>query len=412
MKRVSCIFLAAVIVMTAGCGGIQSTNLMDEVEKKEVSILAETSDYNEAATDFAVRLFQSSLEIDKNTLISPLSVMSALAMTANGADGETLAQMENVLGFSTEDLNRYLHTYIEQLPEEESYKLSLANSIWVVEDENFSVEEDFLQVNADYYGAEIYKTPFDDSTVKDINNWVNENTDKMIPKILDQIPDEAVMYLVNALAFEAEWQRTYQEHQVRDAEFTLENGTVQNVELMYSEEDYYLEDEHATGFLKYYAQGKYAFAALLPEEGMKVEDYVKELTGERLHIILSNPIETSVTAAIPKFETAYDVEMSKILSEMGMSDAFSDELADFSRLGTSEDGNIFINRVLHKTFISVAEKGTKAGAVTVVEMVTESAMEMPEEPKEVILDRPFVYMLIDCENHVPFFIGTLMDAQK
>ena len=112
---------------------------------------------------------------------------------------------------------------------------------------------------------------------------------------------------------------------------------------------------------------------------------------------------------MPKFETGYSVEMSELLGSMGMTDAFSAESANFKSLGTSSAGNIFINRVLHKTYISVGEKGTRAAAVTIVEPGDGAAME-PEEPKEVYLDRPFVYMLVDCENNIPFFIGTMMDV--
>ena len=103
--------------------------------------------------------------------------------------------------------------------------------------------------------------------------------------------------------------------------------------------------------------------------------------------------------------------MSEVLKGMGMSDAFSSAAADFSKLGHSTEGNIFISRVLHKTFISVDERGTKAGAATVVEMNDECAM-LVEDPKQVYLDRPFVYMLIDCETNLPFFIGTMMDVES
>ena len=234
----------------------------------------------------------------------------------------------------------------------------------------------------------------------------------MIKDILDKIPDEAVMYLVNALAFEAEWPKAYEKSDVREGIFTTEDGVEQAVELMHSSEYQYLEDENAKGFIKYYLDNNYAFAALLPDENVSVEEYVNSLTGERLHAMLSEPVNISVTAALPKFETEYDVEMSDVLKEMGMSLAFEPDLAEFSKLGTHVDGNIYINRVLHKTFISVAEKGTKAGAATVVEMVTECAMEEMVEPKKVILDRPFIYMLIDCEHQIPFFIGTMMNVEK
>ena len=407
---VSLVLVCAMAVNLTGCSAqVQAKNLMAGITPKKVSVQGNPGSKNTDVTGFAVRLFQASAKSGENTLVSPLSVLCALAMTANGAEGETLEQMEAVFGMSAAELNLYLYSYVKNLPRGEKYKLSLANSIWFIEDERFTVNRDFLQTNADYYGADIYRAPFDGRTCKDINNWVKQKTDNMIPEILDQIPPDAVMYLVNALAFEAEWSEVYKEHQVRDGKFTKEDGTEQDAEFMYSSEGVYLEDEKAAGFIKYYKGGKYAFAAMLPHEGVSVSDYVASLSGESLHTMLENPQYTTVLTSIPKFEMEYSVEMSEILEGMGMSRAFVPASAEFGRLGTSTDGNIYISRVLHKTFISVGEKGTRAGAATVVEMSGESAMADPQQPKQVYLDRPFVYMLIDCENNIPFFIGTMTD---
>ena len=402
--------LAMALGMTA-CSQVSANDLMKDVPAKAVDVLPDMDAGAAAAADFGVRLFQTSMEEGENTLISPLSVLYALAMTANGADGETLAQMEQVLGMGVDNLNSYMLAYLDLLPETKDYKMSLANSIWFKDDPNFAVEQSFLQTNADYYGAGAYKAAFDEGTRNDINNWVKEHTDGMIPEIIDEIPDEAIMYLVNALAFDAKWADEYEEHQIREGRFTMEDGTRQDVDMMHSEEYTYLEDDLATGFIKYYKDRKYAFVAMLPNEGVSVSQYVDSLTGEHLRELLNNPQDLTVFASIPKFETEYDIEMSEVLQEMGMTDAFDWQVADFSRLGTYnvEGMNICINRVLHKTFISVSEQGTRAGAATAVEMVAEGAMEIVEF-KEVVLDRPFVYMLIDCETNLPFFIGTMMNV--
>ena len=414
MKRFLSFVLVMVFALSAftACDVPQFDDLMDGIKPRgNTGDAADLTDVSDAAvTDFAIRLFKESMADGENTLISPLSVLVALSMTANGADNETLSQMEAVLGMPIDQLNTWISTYMANLPEEEKYKLSLANSIWFTDDERFTVNQDFLQTNADYYGADIYRAPFDDDTCKDINKWVKDNTDGLIKNILDQIPKEAVMYLINALAFDAEWQDIYFESQVREGEFTTENGEKRNVDMMYSEENKYLEDKHATGFIKYYKDRKYAFAALLPKEGTTVSEYIASLDGEHLNNLLTNAKSAFVNTSIPKFETEYDVEMSAVLSGMGMPDAFSGATADFSKLGHSTAGNIFINRVLHKTFISVDERGTKAGAATVVEMNDECAL-IIEDPKQVFLDRPFVYMLIDCETNQPFFIGTMMDVE-
>ncbi len=408
---VSVLLLCAMTLNLTGCGTVTHVkDLMEDITPRQVVALEDHGDKNAIVTDFAVRLFKESIEDDRNSLISPLSVLCALAMTANGAEGQTLAQMEAVLGMSTEELNLYLYSYMRNLPQGDKYKLSLANSIWFTEDQDFAVYQDFLQTNADYYGADVYKAPFNNQTCKDINNWVKEKTDGMIPEIIKQIPDEAIMYLINALAFEAEWSEPYEKYQVKSGDFTKENGSKQTVDFMYGSDNIYLEDEKATGFMKYYEGGKYAFVAMLPNEGVSVAEYVAALDSKTLNDLLSNPQYITVNHSIPKFETKYDVEMSKILQEMGMSDAFNAFDADFSNLGTREEMNIYIGSVLHKTFISVGEQGTKAGAVTVVQMDCGSAMP-PEDIKEVYLDKPFVYMLIDCENNVPFFMGTMMDVE-
>lgn len=412
MKRILSLILGITISVLSACGTPLSENLMDNVKPsgRIADDTALTDVSNAAVTDFAVRLFKESMADGENTLLSPLSVLVALSMTANGADNDTLTQMEAVLGMPIDQLNTWINNYMVNLPEDEKYKLSLANSIWFTDDERFTVNQDFLQTNADYYGADVYRAAFDEKTCKEINKWVENKTDGMIKDILDEIPADAVMYLINALAFDAEWQDIYLDTQVRKGTFTTEAGKKQKVEMMYSEEYTYLEDEHAAGFIKYYKDRKYAFAALLPNEGVSVSDYIASFDGEHLNDLLTNYTNTAVNTAIPKFEMEYDVEMSEILSGMGMPDAFDGTLADFTKLGYSDAGNIFISRVLHKTFISVDEKGTKAGAATAVEATEECAMEV-EEPKQVYLDRPFVYMLIDCETNLSFFIGTVMDTE-
>ena len=422
MKKVICLILSALLLCAmplglAGCGAQpqvepgKTDDLMAGIAAQTPAGVSDLAMDSAKLTDFAVRLFRAGREDGKNTLISPLSVLCALAMTANGAKGETRTQMEEVLGMKTEDLNAYLYTYMKDLPHDESNKLDLANSIWFTDDESFAVNKDFLQINADCYGADLYKAPFTQETCAAINDWVKEKTDGMIPQILDMIPADAVMYLVNALAFEAEWAMPYDENHVREDVFTREDGAEETVEFLYDREQNYLETENASGFLKLYAGGQYAFAALLPNEGVTVAELVDSLSGAEVHELLTHPVNVPVETTIPKFETKFDVELSHTLTDMGMTLAFDGDRADFTALGTADE-NIYISRVLHKTFISVAEKGTKAGAATVVEMAKNTAFMPPEEVKTVFLDRPFVYMLIDCRTGTPFFIGTMMDPAK
>lgn len=383
---------------------IAAENLMESIEADTVLPISDMREGNIAATNFALELLRAVNDGERSTFISPVSVLYALAMTANGAKGETRAEIEAALGMSVEELNAYLYSYMAGIEQGEKYKLNIANSIWFTSHDRFTVEQDFLQKNADYYGADIYRTAFDEQTLKDINNWVEYHTDGLIKNALDKIPPEAVAYIINALLFEAEWADTYNEYSVYDGKFTLENGTEIDMELMYSEESRYLEDENATGFIKYYCGG-YAFAAILPKEGLSVADYIAALDGESLNSLLSVKRYEVVYATMPKFKTEFSVELSQSLKALGIEELFSASGADLSALGRSDAGNIYISRVIHKTYIEVAEQGTKAGAVTIMEAKDECE---PMDPKIVRLDRPFLYMIIDTKNNIPIFIGTMM----
>lgn len=402
MKKYTVLFLLLSLLLT-GCDTSSATNLMEEVPARVVC-LAEQPDCAEEATDFSLRLFRVSLAEEGNTLVSPLSVLAALGMTANGADGETLEQMESAFGMTTQEVNAFIYSFLDGRGD----ALKLANSIWLTDDNRFRVSQNFLETNADFYQADIFTAPMDGTTLDAINRWVEEKTDGMIPRVLEEIPGSAIAYLVNALAFEAQWPEPYRESAVHESVFTTEAGGEQIVELMYSTESDYLEDDLAEGFLKYYDGRKYAFAALLPREGVSVSEYVQSLTGDHLQSLLAQPQDVTVHAAIPKFETEYSTDLSGVLAELGMVDAFDPIYANLTGIGTLEGGNLYISRVLHKTTITMAEQGTKAGAATVVEMAAGAAY--MEDIKTVILNRPFVYLLIDCEENIPFFLGTLMDT--
>ena len=410
----SLILICSMAVNLTGCATkVQAADLMEGVQANTVTGKAADDAFAQSQMRLAVDLFQSSVleSKDENVLISPLSIQLALAMTANGADGNTKAEMEALLGgeISLEDLNEYLYSYVNNLPSAENYKLQIANSIWFRDDEGrLQVEKDFLQKNADYYGAQAYKAAFDDQTLKDINNWVKDHTDGMIDSILDQIDEDAVMYLINALVFDAEWQHVYDKSDVYKGKFTNIGGTEKQVDMMHSEETVYLQDENAIGFMKPYSGSKYNFAVLLPNEGADIYEYIAGLTGESLMETLSTPQLGMVMATLPKFSYEYELTMNDVLKELGMPSAFSGDTADFSKMAHSSRGNIYIGDVLHKTFISVDELGTKAGAVTKVQMNDESA---PMSEWVVTLNRPFVYMIIDNKTNLPVFIGTVMDVQ-
>ncbi len=387
---------------------------MKDIDRNSISPIAidnlKKDDANKTVeiADFSLDIFKKIYK-DENILISPLSIISALAMTANGARNQTLTQMESAFGTDISSLNEYLHSFKAYLPSGDKYKVSLANSIWIKDKEGFKVEGEFLQTNKDYYDAEVYKAPFNDSTKNDINTWVNEKTDGQIKELLKEKPDEdAVMYLINALSFDAEWMNIYEETAVREGEFTTQTGDKRTIDFMDSTEYSYIETKNAIGFSKPYADNKYSFVALLPDEGLKLSEFTASLDAQGLIEAINNQSDDQVDTSIPKFEFEFSEELSEILMSLGIKDAFDADSADFSSLGQSNEGNIFINRVIHKTKIEVDEKGTKAGAVTAVEMAAESA---PSEPKVVNLNRPFFFMIVDNEFSMPIFIGVLNDVR-
>ena len=406
-KQFLAALLAAVSVFTvSGCaaGAASVRDLTKGAKNAQTQTLYDTSavqDTAAALTGFGAKLLQNEMQ-EENPLVSPLSVASALSMTANGAVGETKTQMEQTLGADTGSLNACFSVLQASLGNDK--QLKAANSIWMKDTDTLHVEDAFLQQNADSYAAELYSAPFDDSTKTAINDWVSKQTDKMIPEILDELSEDAVMYLVSALAFDAKWERPFKSYEVWEGTFTARGGQEQTGDFLHGAVGQYLSDEHAEGFLKAYAGGKYAFAVLLPDEATSIENYVNQLTGERLHAILASPIDESVEIALPKFKAEFSAELSENLKALGMTDAFDGANADFTALGTSDEGNIYISRVLHKTFIQVDEEGTKAGAATAVEATTESAALYPHS---VLLNRPFVYMIVDLETGLPIFLGAL-----
>ena len=197
MKFKKLISVLASCVLLSGCGSVSETpgnNLTASVQSQPVSVSAPEGDFQTSQMQFAVKLFQESVSEtpDGNVLVSPLSVMLALSMTANGADGQTLSEMEQVLGSPLSDLNQNLYSYTHNLPSGENAKLSLANSIWFRDREDFSVKQEFLQTDADYYQADVFQEPFDPETCGKINSWVKQKTDGMIPQIIDTIDSDTM----------------------------------------------------------------------------------------------------------------------------------------------------------------------------------------------------------------------------
>lgn len=398
----------------APAADVAAADLMANVAARssEDAGAALTDDQAAGFADFSLNLLRENRQAAdeaRNVLVSPLSVAGALGMAANGAQGNTLAQMEQVLGMPVAQLNASMAGMLEQDDADgngsgEESPLSVANSIWMRD--GLEVKQEFLQANADSYRAGAFLAPFDGSTVRDINAWTSEHTRGMIPSIIDEIPDDAVMYLVNAIAFEGTWTDPYEASDVKEKTFTKEDGAKQDVSLMYSTENTFLEGAGATGFVKRYEEGTYAFAALLPNEGTTVDGLLANLDGAALQDILGSGRRAEVDAALPKFKLDYSAQLAETLQALGMADAFDLARADFSGIADTTEQNLYIDQVAHKTFIDVDEKGTKAAAATAVGAMTTTALPEQLEQKVVHLDRPFVYAIVDTSTNTPVFIGT------
>ena len=367
------------------------------------------------ANEFSVELFKKAVEKDLadggNTLISAESVLFALGMTANGAKGETLKQMQNVLckDVDTETFNKNMNRLMTNAQNSSDFKFNIANSVWVRNDGKMTLTEQFAKTCKELYNAEMYQAPFDQETARQMNAWVSDKTNKMIPTIIDRLDASTASVLLNCIAFEADWENKFDPNDVREnAEFTKPDGSKTNCSMMHSEENLYISDENSQGFIKKYKGGKYAFMAILPNEGVSLAEYVKTLSAEKFaKLYAGKSSDYKVFAAIPKFTYDYSCALNDTLKNMGITNAFDDGSADFSAM--TESQKLYISDVLHKTHIQLDEQGTKAAAATAVKMDVSGVMPIDENTKIVELDRAFAYAIVDTETGLPVFMGTVCD---
>ena len=404
---------ALTIFSAAGCH-IDRKIVSNELSKgytRNVTAQAETSEpFKQNLANFSFAVFHETLSNgERNDLFSPLSAALCLALINNGANGNTRAQLETLFGMETNELNRSLYAYTNSLYSGKNCTVNLANSIWFKEDA-LHLNPDFLQANADWYGAQAYASKFDASTVKDINNWCYNQTKGKIDKILDEIPPYAVMYLINALDFEAKWLNEYKASDVHDGVFHGYQGQDSEVSMLYSKESTYLLDDNAVGFAKSYIDGNYEFVALLPDEGVDVYDYAQSLTGEEWERLWAEESERKengeyrdVYVRMPEFTYESELSLNECLQSLGVTDMFSPETADFSGMDNTQI--LYCDVVKQKTVIEHNRHGTKAAAITWGAMKGMSAA--PAEPLYIYLERPFVYTIMDSENHLPLFLGVV-----
>ncbi len=366
----------------------------------------------DAAADFGFSLLRR-LPREDAVMISPLSLLCALGMTANGARGETLSQMESALfgGMAIPDANRYMRGLLDTVPGIGPTTLKISDSLWLNRRAgSFSVDAGFLNTNAAVYDADVFGYNFAEGPAR-INDWISAKTDGMIPSLLDVLGAEDLMVLTNAVLFDGKWRAAYEEQDIRTRTFTSRSGVTAEREMLFSRENSYFRLGDGVGFLRPYdaepEQTRYSFVGLLPDEGVDVYDYLNSFTGAQFVDAARSHLDFSrdVYVMIPSMEFDTNAPLTDLLAET-MPDAFDPEAADFSGMGTLEGGNLALSLVMHKTRLELSREGTKAAAATAVLVTGAAALPTPPPPPiEIYLTRPFLFAIVETSTCLPVFCG-------
>ena len=414
MKQALSLLLAAVLGLGLPSGCSQASAVRELTASKLSATPSESEEVNSALSDFGLELLQRSREAGKaSTLVSPLSVALALSMTANGAEGETLAQFQEVLGGGV-DLVELNGACVQLTRDYQSLggstKCSIANSLWV--DPDGQIKDDFVGKCQGIFDAQVFQGELSaPGIVGSLNGWVSKHTNKLIPKIIDKpFPEETACLLVNALYLKNKWLSEFDPLSTSAMDFHHEGGSDSRVEYLqkFDTELSYLNGEGAQGAVLPYDDGRLAFFVLLPDlypDSPELGKWLSTLDGSGLTQLIHNREDALfLRCSMPKFEAEWKGNLEEILPLMGLEDAFADGVADFSNMGDNLDG-YYISQVIHAAKIQVNEKGTEAAAATVVDAPAGAAPPLPEGIT-LILDRPFLYGIVDLHTGVPLFLGT------
>ena len=395
--------LCPVLLLFAGCDELRVESENGSVDGRVVT----------ANTKFGFTLFNDirKTEQNKNIFISPFSISIALAMTLNGASGETEQAMTNALqlqGLDFEAINAgYAGLRHNLQTSDPKVILTIANSLWARQDVPF--KQDFLQGNTQFFGAEVSTLDFTDpNTLTTINKWVDTNTNGKISKILDEINPDAVLFLINAIYFKGSWQTEFDPSRTRDGTFHLATGGEKQVPMMTRTGDYPYYENYEDNFQAIslpYGDGRISMSIFLPYRESDLNTFLNGLNFENWENWISQFREQEVFLSMPKFKLEYKKTLNNPLESLGMGIAFAPRSADFSRMADLEalGRNLYIGEVLHKSVVEVNEKGTEAAAVTNVEIRVESA------PPAFIADRPFFFAIRDNETKTVLFVGIVAD---
>ncbi len=362
----------------------------------------------QADNKFGLKLFRETVkyEPEKNIFISPLSVAMALGMTYNGANSETKTAMEITLelqGLTVQQINEAYKSLIELLTNlDPKVTFEIANSIWYRED--FYVLPEFINTNQSYFNAVVSSLNFSSpETLSIINNWVKNATKGKIEKILDEIPADVVMYLINAIYFKGDWTYQFDKDKTEDALFYTSPGVTLPCKMMKQENSFlYFQNDDFQAIDLSYGDKDYSMTIFLPNPETEINLLISGMTQEHYTNWLGSFNETELTLFMPRFKCEYEIKLNDILVNLGMGIAFTGQ-ADFTKI--NPDGDLFISEVKHKTFINVDEEGTEAAAVTSVGIIRTSF------PPTMRLDKPFFFVIRENRSETILFMGKIIKPE-
>jgi len=389
---------------------LPSCEKADPIQKEtpKITLNKKAAEIIEADNAFGFELFREvhNQSEENNIMISPLSVSYALGMTYNGAAGTTLEAFNDILHFgdlTTQEVNESYKDLMDQLIHlDDKVAFSIANSIWYRL--GFQVLAEFINTNKDYFDAAVKEIDFSDpQTVELINQWIEDKTNDKIKDMLDFIPEDAVMYLVNAIYFNASWKYEFEKGETYQGDFSLAEGSKHLVDYMRVSGNFqYTSNEDFTAVELPYGDSTFSMVVMLPSGETKVSDLVAKLDVSHWDSWFDDSRFTGVQVDLPKFKYEFKELLNGPLTDLGLGVAFSEFEADFTRINPA--GNLFISRVIHQTFIDVQEEGTEAAAATIVEILNTSAGG-GGSPIYFKADKPFLYLIKENSTGAIVFIG-------
>ena len=414
-KRFVAILLcgAMACTMLSGCGS-KAEALTGNVEPVVIEDGVITQDYTDMLADFSYDMLRyTAAAQEENILVSPLSAWLVLTMTGQGAAGNTADEFawfsKRLDDAGQRTLAAWVMEYLAQYDDIEAKgaEVGVANSVWV--DDALTVTDSFVDTAEAYYRAEIIRQDLQAAgAVKNVNDWISEATKERIQNMLDQIDKNAVMILINALTLDAKWQSEFDIANTGKDNFYLPDSTERQIDFMHQRlsNASYLHWDGGEGIVLPYLGDNMSMIALLPDEAHSCDDILNQLHSVWLKDLQENRTLATVNLSMPKFKMESSMTLNDICKTMGLESAFDQHNADFTGIGTADNGtNIFIGRVLQNCMLEVGEEGTKAAAATVVEMRCGSARPDPSMLVDLQLNRPFVYLVLDNETQIPLFTG-------